>query len=89
MHLGNLSHSGAGLLIVEATGVAPEGRISPSCPGLWHDANEAAFARVLAAVRRYSPIALGIQAGIGVETLVTVHQLAQGRFVRCSGSLIG
>ena len=36
-----------------------------------------------------APIALGIQAGIGVETLVTVHQLAQGRFVRCSGSLIG
>ena len=29
MHLGNLSHSGAGLLIVEATGVAPEGRITP------------------------------------------------------------
>ena len=29
MHLGNLSHSGAGLLIIEATAVLPEGRISP------------------------------------------------------------
>lgn len=61
MHLGNLALSGAGLLIVEATGVTPEGRISPFCAGLWSDANEAAFARVLAAVRRHSPIALGIQ----------------------------
>ena len=29
MHLGHLSHSGAGLLIVEATGVEARGRISP------------------------------------------------------------
>ncbi len=32
MHLGHLSLSGAGLLIVEATAVSPEGRISP---GIW------------------------------------------------------
>jgi len=61
MHLGHLSHSGAGLLIIEATGVAPEGRITPNCPGLWHDANEAAFARVLRAVRQYSPMPIAIQ----------------------------
>jgi 2,4-dienoyl-CoA reductase-like NADH-dependent reductase (Old Yellow Enzyme family) len=61
MHLGNLSHSGAGLLIIEATGVAPEGRITPHCPGLWNDANEAAFARVLRAVRQYSSMPIAIQ----------------------------
>src|SRR3989338_4849097 len=61
MHLGHLSHSGAAMLIIEATGVAPEGRITPHCPGLWNDANEAAFARVLKAVRQYSSMPLAIQ----------------------------
>lgn len=61
MHLGSLSHSGAGLLIIEATGVEPAGRITPNCPGLWSDANEAAFARVLQAVRQYSAIPIAIQ----------------------------
>lgn len=61
MHLGGLSHSGAGMLIIEATGVLPEGRITPGCPGLWSDANEAAFARVLGAVRQYSKMPIAIQ----------------------------
>jgi 2,4-dienoyl-CoA reductase-like NADH-dependent reductase (Old Yellow Enzyme family) len=61
MHLGNLSHSGAGMLIIEATGVAPEGRITPNCAGLWSDANEAAFAHVLKAVRQYSSMPVAIQ----------------------------
>ena len=61
MHLGHLSHSGAGLLIIEATAVAPEGRITPGCTGLWNDANEAAFARVLKALRQYSSMPVGIQ----------------------------
>lgn len=61
MHLGHLSHSGAGMLIVEATAVEAEGRITPDCPGLWNDANEAAFARVLKAVRQYSSMPVGIQ----------------------------
>jgi 2,4-dienoyl-CoA reductase-like NADH-dependent reductase (Old Yellow Enzyme family) len=61
MHLGSLSHSGAGMLIIEATAVLPEGRITPGCPGLWSDANEAAFARVLKAVRQYSGMPIAIQ----------------------------
>lgn len=61
MHLGHLSHSGAALLIIEATGVVPEGRITPNCPGLWSEANEAAFARVLKAVRQYSSMPIAIQ----------------------------
>ncbi len=63
MHLGSLSHSGAGMLIIEATGVLPEGRITPACTGLWSDANEAAFARVLHAVRQYSTMPIAIQLG--------------------------
>jgi 2,4-dienoyl-CoA reductase-like NADH-dependent reductase (Old Yellow Enzyme family) len=55
VHLGQLALSGAGLLIVEATAVSPEGRITPGCLGLWNDANEAALARVLQAIRATAP----------------------------------
>ena len=39
----------------------PEGRISPADLGLYDDANEAALARVLGAVRRYSAMPIGVQ----------------------------
>jgi 2,4-dienoyl-CoA reductase-like NADH-dependent reductase (Old Yellow Enzyme family) len=61
IHLGNLSHSGAGLLIIEATAVTADGRISPDDLGLWSDDNEAALKRVLEGVRRYSDMAIAIQ----------------------------
>lgn len=61
IHLGNLALSGAGLLIVEATAVSPEGRISPADLGLWSDGTEEALGRVLAAVRRYSEMPIAIQ----------------------------
>ncbi len=61
VHLGSLANSGAGLLFVEATAVLPEGRISPGCPGLWCDENEAAFAAVLECVRATGAAHLGIQ----------------------------
>jgi len=61
IHLGQLALSGAGLLISEATGVCAEGRISADDLGLYSDANEAALARVLAALWRYSPIAFAVQ----------------------------
>jgi NADPH2 dehydrogenase len=61
VHLGSLACSGAGLLVVEATAVLPEGRISPGCPGLWSDENEAAFAGVLECVRNAGGAHLGIQ----------------------------
>src|SRR5215831_4787783 len=61
IHLGHLALSGAGMLIVEATAVSPEGRITATDLGLYSDANEAALARVLAAARANSPIAIGMQ----------------------------
>ena len=61
MHLGQLAASGAGLLIIEATAVEPEGRITPGDLGLWSDATEAALARVLSAVRQYSAMPIAIQ----------------------------
>ena len=61
IHLGHLALSGAGLMILEATAVSPEGRISPRDLGLYSDDNEAALARVLAAVRPHSPMPIAVQ----------------------------
>ncbi|HBJ86452.1 MAG TPA: NADH:flavin oxidoreductase [Verrucomicrobiales bacterium] len=61
MHLGSLAISGASMLVMEATGVTPAGRITPYCPGLYSDANEAAMKRVADYVRSISPIVLGVQ----------------------------
>jgi len=61
IHLGQLSHSGAALLTIEATAVLPEGRITYGDVGLWDDATEAAMAAVLAGVRRWSAIPIAIQ----------------------------
>ena len=61
IHLGHLAQSGAGLLIIEATAVSPRARISWADLGLWDDATEAALGKVLAAVRRWSPMPIGVQ----------------------------
>jgi 2,4-dienoyl-CoA reductase-like NADH-dependent reductase (Old Yellow Enzyme family) len=61
IHLGHLALSGAALLIVEATAVTSEGRITPGDLGLWSDAHLEALRPVIAAIRRHSPIRIGIQ----------------------------
>jgi len=63
IHLGQLALSGAALLTIEATAVTRDGRISYGDTGLWSDANEAAMARVLASVRRWSDMPIAIQLG--------------------------
>lgn len=61
IHLGNLALSGAGLLIMEATAVEPEGRISPQDVGLWDSKTEDALAVVIRAVKENADIPLAIQ----------------------------
>jgi 2,4-dienoyl-CoA reductase-like NADH-dependent reductase (Old Yellow Enzyme family) len=48
VHLGSLARGGAGLVIVEATAVVPEGRITPWDLGLWNDAQRDVFASIVA-----------------------------------------
>ena len=55
MHWANLLNSGAGLFIIEATGVTPEGRITPACLGLWDDRTEAALKDKLSRARKLGP----------------------------------
>ena len=63
VHLGSLACSGAGLAIIEATGVTREGRISHGCTGLYHDANEAAMKRAVEVYRGITKSPIGVQLG--------------------------
>jgi 2,4-dienoyl-CoA reductase-like NADH-dependent reductase (Old Yellow Enzyme family) len=49
-HLSKFALGGAGLIVAEATGVEPEGRITPWCPGIWNDEQEQAWAHVVRVV---------------------------------------
>ncbi|MCE4062289.1 NADH:flavin oxidoreductase/NADH oxidase [Pandoraea sputorum] len=59
-HYASLARGGAGLVIVEATAVSPEGRISPGCTGLWNDEQTAGMARIAAAIKSHGAVP-GIQ----------------------------
>ncbi len=61
MHLGQFAAGGAGLIMVEASGVEAAGRITPGCVGLYSDANEAALARVVGFCRDHGQAKIGIQ----------------------------
>jgi 2,4-dienoyl-CoA reductase-like NADH-dependent reductase (Old Yellow Enzyme family) len=60
VHLGSRAVGGAGLVMVEATAVSPEGRISPADAGLWNDAQADAFQRISSVIAPQGSIA-GIQ----------------------------
>ncbi len=61
-HYGARAAGGFGLLIAEATAVAPEGRITPHCAGLWNDMQRDAWARVVAFCHEQGA-AMGVQLG--------------------------
>jgi len=63
VHLGHLAYSGAGLVMVEATHVTREGRITHGCTGLYSDHNEASIKKVIEVCRSVSKSAIGIQIG--------------------------
>jgi 2,4-dienoyl-CoA reductase-like NADH-dependent reductase (Old Yellow Enzyme family) len=47
VHYGVMARGGAGLVMVEATGVTAQGRISPLCLGIWSDDHVAGFRRIV------------------------------------------
>jgi 2,4-dienoyl-CoA reductase-like NADH-dependent reductase (Old Yellow Enzyme family) len=51
-HYSQLARGGAGLVIVEATAVAPEGRITPNCLGIWNDEQLAEHKKIAAAIKK-------------------------------------
>ena len=81
IHLGQLALSGAGLLLLEATAVESRGRITHADLGLYSDANEQALGKVLGAVRRFSPMPLGIQLAHAGRKASTARPWAGGQSI--------
>lgn len=63
MHLGARAVGGAALVMVEMTSPTPEGRITPGCPGLWNDAQQAALARIVEFAHQNGGAKMGLQLG--------------------------
>lgn len=61
-HYLSRARSGAALVVVEATAVSPEGRISPGCLGLWSEAHAAALKPIVTGIKSAGAVA-GIQIG--------------------------
>lgn len=47
VHYGARAIGGFGLITVEASGISPEGRISPKCTGLWNDSQADAWREIV------------------------------------------
>ncbi|MGC8468111.1 MAG: oxidoreductase, partial [Acidithiobacillus sp.] len=60
VHLGSRAVGGAGLILVEASAVSPEGRISPQDLGIWNDAQAEALELIVRFLREQGSVA-GIQ----------------------------
>ncbi|KAL9931590.1 hypothetical protein V8E36_009587 [Tilletia maclaganii] len=61
-HLGSFAINGAGAMMVEASGVTPEGRITPNDLGIWSDEQAKAHAEVAASLKRIADkLTVGIQ----------------------------
>ncbi|MBS0664280.1 MAG: NADH:flavin oxidoreductase/NADH oxidase [Verrucomicrobia bacterium] len=60
VHLGSRAVGGAGLIIAEATAVAPEGRITPGDAGIWSDRHAEAYQKITRFLKAHGAVA-GIQ----------------------------
>ncbi|GEM47563.1 oxidoreductase [Deinococcus cellulosilyticus NBRC 106333 = KACC 11606] len=60
VHLGSFARGGAGLVILEATAVTPEGRISPQDMGIWEDGQAEALGKIVHFIKGQGSVA-GIQ----------------------------
>ncbi|KAL4999856.1 hypothetical protein BDV10DRAFT_184001 [Aspergillus recurvatus] len=52
-HYGGIAQRGPGMMMIEATGVVPEGRTTPGCVGLWKDSQIAPIKQVIDASQKY------------------------------------
>jgi 2,4-dienoyl-CoA reductase-like NADH-dependent reductase (Old Yellow Enzyme family) len=56
VHLGSRAVGGAGMVMVEATAVTPDGRITPYDSGIWSDAQAEAFQRITRFIRQQGAV---------------------------------
>ena len=60
VHYPSMARGGAGLVIVEATAVSADGRITPACTGLWNDAQAEQMAKIAQSIKKAGAVP-GIQ----------------------------
>ena len=60
-HYGSFSASGVGLVVIESTAIAPDGRIGLACLGLYSDACQAAMAKLVQHIKSVGPAKVGVQ----------------------------
>ena len=61
VHYASRAQGGTGLIMVEATGVVPEGRITNKCMGIWNDKQAEALEKIVKFVHENSESKVGIQ----------------------------
>ncbi len=62
MHLGARAAGGAGLVVVEQLAVSPEGRMTPTCAGIWSDEQIPMLSRIAGFIRSMGAVP-GVQLG--------------------------
>jgi anthraniloyl-CoA monooxygenase len=63
VHLGARAMGGAGLVFAEMTCPTPDARITPGCPGLWNDEQQAAWKRIVDFVHGSTSAKIAMQLG--------------------------
>ncbi len=61
VHYGSRAQGGIGLIILEATGIEPEGRITEKCLGLWNNEQKITIKRIVDFVHENTASKIGIQ----------------------------
>ena len=78
VHYGALAKGGAALVYTEMTNVSPEGRITPSCTGIWSDQHTSAWRRITDFAHTQSSAKMALQIGHAGPKGATLEPWAWG-----------
>ncbi|KAG8696108.1 hypothetical protein FRC09_008728 [Ceratobasidium sp. 395] len=84
VHLGGFALRGAGSIMLEATAVTPNGRITPECPGIWSDSHIAPMKRIVDFVHGQGAV-VGIQLAHAGRKASTLAPWVQNRRTEAGG----
>jgi 2,4-dienoyl-CoA reductase-like NADH-dependent reductase (Old Yellow Enzyme family) len=85
VHLGSRAVGGAGLVMVEATAVVPEGRISPHDMGIWSDRHAEALAPIARFIREQGAVPAIQLAHAGRKASVDAPWLSRSALISENG----
>jgi 2,4-dienoyl-CoA reductase-like NADH-dependent reductase (Old Yellow Enzyme family) len=78
VHLGSRAVGGAGLVMTEASGISPEGRISPDDAGIWSDEHTSAWKRIAHFIKEHGAVPAMQLAHAGRKASTKVPWLGSG-----------